>query len=120
MLRDAFEALIGALYLDSDLIRTKGVVLNIYGDVKARLASLDDAHNPKSRLQEVCKTNNPPQYKVVRSVGMDHNREFEVEVYLENQRLGSGVGTSIKLAEAAAARDGLSFLIAEMERAIRR
>src|SRR6478609_9825641 len=51
ILEDAFEALIGALYLDSDLPTTQRLVLAWYGPLTARLAGSEDGDNPKGRLQ---------------------------------------------------------------------
>jgi ribonuclease-3 len=51
--------------------------------------------------------NNALRYDVVRTDGEDHARSFEVAVFLLDRQLGSGRGTSKKLAEEAAARDAL-------------
>jgi len=105
-LEDAFEALVGAVYLDSDLPAVRRVVLGLYGDLAARLAPLEDADNPKGRLQEMIQPehgNDALQYEVVGTAGADHAREYEVEVRLHGHPLGRGRGTSKKLAEEAAA-----------------
>ncbi len=105
-LEDAFEALIGAVYLDSDLARARRVVLGLYGDLAERLAGLEEADNPKGRLQEMIQPqhgNDALRYDVVRTEGADHAREYEVEVLLHGRPLGHGRGTSKKLAEEAAA-----------------
>ncbi len=110
-LEDAFEALIGALYLDGELATARRVVLGIYGDLGARLASVADIENPKGRLQELVQPihgNNAVRYEVQRIDGEDHAREYEVAVYLLDRLLGSGRGSSKKLAEEAAARVALA------------
>ena len=112
-LGDAFEALTGALYLDSDLTQTREVVLRIYGDLRARLAPLEESDNPKGRLQEMVQPlhgNTALRYEVVRISGEDHAREYEVAVYLLDRLLGTGGGTSKKLAEEAAAKVALATL----------
>src|SRR6185295_4582958 len=52
-LEDAFEALIGAIYLDSGIDRTRHVVLGLYGHLPEILAAVEDVENPKGRLQEL-------------------------------------------------------------------
>jgi ribonuclease-3 len=112
-LEDAFEALLGAVYLDSDLLTVRRVVLAIYGDLAARLATTEEADNPKGRLQELVQPlhgNNALRYEVVRTDGEDHAREYEVAVFLLDRPLGTGRGPSKKLAEEAAALEALKNL----------
>jgi ribonuclease-3 len=110
-LEDAFEALVGAIYLDSDLPTTRRVMLALYGDLTRRLEHTEDVDNPKGRLQELVQPlhgNNALRYDVTGISGQDHAREYQVEVYLLNRSLGSGRGPSKKLAEEAAARIALT------------
>lgn len=114
-LEDALEALIGAVYLDSDLPTARAVILGWYGDLGARLATVEDVGNPKGRLQELVQPlygNNALRYEVANIAGEDHAREYEVVVLLLERPLGSGRGPSKKAAEEAAARAAL----AELER----
>lgn len=115
-LEDAFEALAGALYLDSDFATARRVLLAIYGDLPARLEGTDMSENPKGRLQELIQAtqgNNALRYDVSGITGEDHAREYEVQVYLHDRALGSGRGPSKKLAEEAAARVALAHLESE-------
>ncbi|MBS0662797.1 MAG: ribonuclease III [Verrucomicrobia bacterium] len=111
-LEDALEALIGALYLDSDLATARRVVLGLYGDLADRLAQ-ETTDNPKGRLQELIQPmhgNDALRYEVTRTEGADHAREYEVTVYILSRPAGTGRGTSKKLAEEAAARAALATL----------
>ena len=111
-LEDAFEAVIGALYLDSDLPTARRVVLGIYGPLAERL-SYATADNPKGRLQELVQPrhgNDALRYEVTRTEGADHARAYEVSVFLLTRHLGTGRGTSKKLAEEAAAHEALKAL----------
>lgn len=111
-LEDAFEALVGALFLDSDLPTTRRVVLALYGPLPERLTR-ESADNPKGRLQELVQPrhgNDALRYDVTRTEGADHAREYEVSVFLLDRRLGTGRGTSKKLAEEAAAHAALATL----------
>lgn len=115
-LEDAFEALIGAIFLDSDLPTVRRVVLTLYGDLTGRLAVVEQVENPKGRLQELVQPqhgNNAVRYDVISVHGEDHAREYEVAVFIRDRQLGKGRGTSKKLAEEAAAREALSRLKTE-------
>jgi len=112
-LEDAFEGVVGALHLDGGLDAARRVVLALYGDLGARLAGVEDAENPKGRLQELMQPvhgNQALRYEVRGIEGSDHAREFEVAVLLHDRLLGTGRGTSKKLAEEAAARMALENL----------
>ena len=112
-LGDAFEALIGAVFLDSDFATARRVLLAIYGPLPARLALVEDASNPKGRLQELVQPahgNDALRYEVTRTEGADHQREYEVAVFLRDRQLGAGRGSSKKLAEESAAREALKNL----------
>ena len=110
---DAFEALVGAIYLDSDLPTVRRIVLALYGSLPERLAVVEDVGNPKGRLQELIQPahgNSALRYEVVRIEGEDHAREYEVSVHLLDRPLGTGRGSSKKLAEESAARAALVTL----------
>ena len=112
-LGDAFEAVLGAVYLDSDFATARRVVLALYGDLSARLAVVGDDDNPKGRLQERVQPahgNDALRYEVTATEGADHARAYEVVVHLRDRPLGRGRGTSKKLAEEAAAREALKNL----------
>ena len=113
ILEDAFEALVGALYLDSDLATTRERVLAWYGPLAARLADSEDAENPKGRLQELIQPvhgNTALRYEVEGTSGPRHARVYAVAVFLSDRKLGSGSGPSKKVAEEVAARAALATL----------
>ncbi|MSU46102.1 MAG: ribonuclease III [Lacunisphaera sp.] len=112
-LEDAFEALVGAIYLDSDLVTTRQLVLAWYGPLASRLALSEDTDNPKGRLQELVQPvhgNMALRYEVVATTGLRHARTYEVAVYRKAERLGTGAGSSKKAAEEAAARAALTTM----------
>ena len=116
ILEDVFEALVGALYLDSDFATTRERVLAWYGPLAGRLATSEDAENPKGRLQELVQPdhgNNALRYEVVSTSGPRHAREYEIAVFLNDRQLGTGSGPSKKVAEEVAARAALGVLRAE-------
>jgi ribonuclease-3 len=113
ILEDAFEALVGAIYLDSDLPTTQRLVLTWYGPLADRLALAEYAENPKGRLQELVQPahgNTALSYEVVTTSGPRHARVYEVVVRLNDEKLGTGHGSSKKIAEEAAARAALITL----------
>ena len=111
ILEDAFEALIGALYLDSDLETTRCVVLSLYDDIEALLQTHILAHNPKGRLQEKAQSlwgNDAIEYIVNQDEDASPARPtFTAEVHINGEFHGRGRGCSKKLAEEAAARYAL-------------
>jgi ribonuclease-3 len=112
-LEDAFEALVGALFLDGGIDRTRRALLAVYGPLADRLAGVEDSENPKGRLQESIQPahgNHALRYEVVGTEGADHARAFEVAVFLHDRPLGRGRGPSKKSAEEAAARAALAEL----------
>ena len=112
-LEDAFEALVGAIYLDSDLPTTRAVVLAWYGPLAARLALTEKSENPKGRLQELVQPvhgNTALRYEVVTTSGPRHARAYDVAVYLNDRKLGTGQGSSKKIAEEQAASAALIAL----------
>ncbi|MFT7558780.1 MAG: ribonuclease-3 [Flavobacteriales bacterium] len=82
ILEDAIEALIGAVYLDSDIIICKQFVLQCF---ESRLTTLTMAYvekDPKTRLQEYLQSRGKPlpRYRILQETGQSHIREYEVEV----------------------------------------
>lgn len=113
ILGDACEALIGALYLDSDLATVRRLLLGWFGPLPARLALTEDAENPKGRLQELIQPthgNTALRYEVINTTGPRHARTFEITVFFKDTPLGTGHGTSKKIAEEAAAAVALATL----------
>ena len=117
-LEDAFEAVVGALYLDSDLATTRQVVLALFGPLPERLAATENEDNPKGRLQEIVQPehgNHALRYEVTGTEGEDHARAYLVAVFLFDRELGRGRGPSKKSAEEAAAREALALLRREQQ-----
>lgn len=113
-LEDALEALIGAVFLDSDFAKAREVVLSWYGPLHERLRRVSPDENPKGRLQERIQPkygNTALRYACEHISGEDHAREYEAHVYLHDRLLGTGRGSSKKAAEEAAAREALEHEI---------
>src|SRR5579862_8053506 len=108
-LADAFEALVGAMYLDSNLEAVRKFVLEeAKHDIEnLRLEPLD--LNPKGKLQEILQSISPqsPNYAIVSQSGPEHQKIFVAVVSWNGVLLGTGEGNSKKEAETAAAVDAL-------------
>jgi ribonuclease III len=105
ILADAFEAVLGAVYLDAGWEAARQLVLRQLGEAIERAGEEPDDFDHKSRLQEkaVRDGDGTPRYVVVGS-GPDHDRAYVAEVFLGGTRWGTGVGRSKKDAEQQAAR----------------
>ena len=105
ILADAFEAVLGAVYLDAGWEAARRLVLRELGEAIERAGEEPDDFDHKSRLQEkaVRDGDGTPRYVVVGS-GPDHDRAYVAEVFLGGTLWGTGVGRSKKDAEQQAAR----------------
>jgi len=104
-LGDAFEAILAAIYLDSDYAAARKVVLDLLDKELTLLAVKPVEINPKGQLQELlqAKSNTSPNYRIVSQEGPDHAKRFEAIVEWSGEILGSGIGQSKKEAEIGAA-----------------
>jgi ribonuclease III len=109
-LSDAFEALIGAMYLDSDFVTVRRIVLTEARELLEELEIDPPDTNPKGRLQELLQAISPvsPTYPIVDQSGPEHLKCFVAKIVWEGLELGMGEGRSKKEAETAAARDALA------------
>jgi ribonuclease-3 len=112
ILSDAFEAVLGAMYLDGGLEPVRGFVSRELLDSLEETLADHRLANYKSQLQERIQAHfkTPPRYKVSATSGPDHAKKFVVEVLVRGQVLGRGEGNSKKLAEQRAAREALHSL----------
>ena len=110
-LADAFEALIGALYLDGGLDVAKNFILTQTRADLAKLAEEPVDFNPKGDLQELLQSISPhsPVYELVSQSGPEHEKTFVSHVVWEGIVLGQGTGRSKKQAETAAALEALQL-----------
>jgi len=111
-LADAFEALIGAIFLDGGLEAARSFVLRSFRRAFGEMTSIPTLENPKGELQEILQTKSAdaPQYQLVCATGPDHDREFECVVMHGGIDLGRGKGKSKKEAESEAAIAALKKL----------
>ncbi len=116
ILSDGLEALIAAIFLDSDFSTVRSAIISLFQPELLEIASAAPAKDPKTQLQELLQGEGlmPPVYRVSETLGQPHRREFVVEcVVPERELLTHGRGTSRKAAEQQAATFGIEKLLKE-------
>jgi ribonuclease-3 len=112
LLCGTFEALIGALYLDLGMDEVRAFLETILKETTDDILLTRKEQDPKSIFQEWAQSQGfgPPNYRTVSTSGPDHNRLFEVEVWVGEKRYGFGKGHSKQAATKAAAKDAIITL----------
>lgn len=108
-LADAFEALIGGVYMDGGYEESRELVLRLFQSEIEALAGSPEERNPKGELQECLQSiqPEPPEYEVLSESGPDHRKVFLSQVSWRGTVLAVGRGKSKKEAEARAAAEAL-------------
>lgn len=106
VLSDAFEAVVGAIYLDNGLEAAKNFLLKELVEPLVTNGEFLRDENYKSQLLEYAQANKlePPVYVVVKEEGPQHDRVFTVKVTVEKELSGTGTGKNKKTAEQNAAK----------------
>jgi ribonuclease-3 len=114
ILAAAYEALLGAIYLDAGYERARAVVEAHFAADAGACATVGQ-HDYKTELQELTQRlfREVPSYALVEETGPDHAKRFVSEIVVGGRRLGRGVGRSKKTAEQAAAMEALAALARE-------
>lgn len=109
-LEDAFEALVAAIYLDSDLDTLTKIIFTLYSNIPDMLS--EDSGNSKGALQELLQAQKLelPEYKLLSSSGPAHDRTFEIGLYINDKQICKAVAGSKKSAEQLAAKKALQIL----------
>jgi ribonuclease-3 len=104
ILSDVVESILGAVYLEGGFAAAKEVVLRHWMPLVDERAAAPGRRDYKTRLQErIAQSGARPRYEVD-DTGPEHAKEFTAQVYIDDELLGTGTGTSKKRAEQAAAR----------------
>lgn len=109
ILSDAFEALFGAIYLESNIVAVKKIIFalleNVYPD--SNLYNLNIDH--KTTLQELTQAHygEVPTYLILNTTGPDHQKVFEVSVSIRGEEIATATGNSKKKAQQNAAEIAL-------------
>ncbi|MEA1964530.1 MAG: ribonuclease III [Candidatus Aerophobetes bacterium] len=110
LLADAYEAIIGALYIDRGLKITRRFILTSLIKKERELIEVNDF---KSQLQEYTQSvyNSLPKYRILKKVGPEHHKKFKAVVEIKKKILGEGWGYSKKKAEKMAAQSAWEKII---------
>jgi len=105
LLCDVFEAFIGAIYLDQGTETARETLESLLFP-KISAGEFSHGMDYKTALQEWMQRDGVVQidYQVIDTMGPDHAREFKVEVFIEGDSMGTGIGSSKKRAEQSAAQ----------------
>ena len=111
-LADAFEAVLGAVFIDGGYDAARSVILRCFKEEFGELIAIPNLVNPKGELQELLQAESPhaPLYQLSSASGPDHDRIFECAVFHQGVELGRGTGKSKKAAESQAALVALQKL----------
>lgn len=106
MVSDAFEAVVGAVYMDQGVRSARRVVRAALRGAMRRVARNEYNQDYKSALQERMQAHSrtTPQYRIASETGADHDKTFVAQVLLHGRVLGAGAGKTKKQAEQEAAR----------------
>jgi ribonuclease-3 len=110
---DAFEAILGAIFLDSDYLTVSAVILKLYGGLLNEASPDDSLKDFKTQLQELLqkKGRSLPMYELIKTKGQDHNAVFYVSCHIKEFNLTVEENAkSIKRAEQACAESILGSL----------
>ncbi len=112
LLASAFEALVGAIYLDLGWDAARDWIHACAAEELASDPAPTTLKSPKSRLQEHTQrtSGDRPVYRLVEAVGPDHEKQFRIEVVVNGRVLGTGEGLSRRIAETSAAAEALEVL----------
>ena len=104
ILADAFEALLGAIFLDSDYASCRTVILDLFDPLIERLPGIEELKDAKSRLQEWLQGRGRPlpEYTLLREEGANHVKKFHVQCRIaDDGSVMEASGSSLRKAEQA-------------------
>lgn len=115
ILANAYEAVIGALYLEKGYDATKDYISKTLLPTFETILKAGSWMDPKSRLQELVQNKEgfTPVYRVLSEEGPDHDKMFVIGVYVNNKLMGQGTGPSKQAAQVAAASAAMAAYAAE-------
>lgn len=101
ILADTLEATIGAIYLDSDVNQVFSILNRLFKDSLDKLSSQKVYKDPKSVFQEIAQAKRgvTPHYQTLSESGPDHQKVFEVGVFIDKEQIATGTGNSKQKAE---------------------
>jgi ribonuclease-3 len=112
LLSNAFEAVIGAIYLEAGLDKAKEITIKLLNEVHPKIDLKTLSRDYKTTLQELTQSiyGSTPTYELIRATGPDHKKEFEIAIIVNDKSIASAKGKSKKEAQQKAAKKALEWL----------
>ncbi len=112
LLSNAFEALIGAVYLEAGLKKSREICIKLLEKAYPKIDMDSIFRDFKTTLQELTQARYgiTPEYKLIKSYGPDHKKEFEIAVSVHGKEIAKAKGKSKKEAQQASAKLALEIL----------
>ncbi len=109
ILANGFEAIIGAIYLETGIDTVKDITLKLLETAYPKIDLESVFKDYKTTLQEITQARFGvvPVYKVIKATGPDHNKEFTIELSIDDKVIGSAVGKSKKEAQQNVAKKAI-------------
>ncbi|NPA87891.1 ribonuclease III [Caminibacter pacificus] len=106
ILSSAFEALIGAIYLEAGFDKAKEIALRLIKEVFPKITPEELLKDYKTNLQEITQAHFGvvPEYRLISATGPDHRKEFEIGVFINDKEYARAKGRSKKAAQQEGAR----------------
>ena len=116
ILSNAFEAVMGAIYLEAGLEKVREVSLNLIMKVYKEIEPNKLLKDYKTTLQEITQAHFgcTPDYRLLSSTGPDHKKEFEIGVFINDKLYSKARGHSKKVAQQNSAKDAIEVLKKEL------
>jgi ribonuclease-3 len=116
ILSSAFEAVMGALYLEAGFDKTKEIALKLLKKVYPVINPDELLKDYKTNLQEITQAHfgEVPEYRVINTTGPDHKKQFEIGVYIQGKKYAVAKGKSKKVAQQEGAKKTIEILKKEL------
>jgi len=117
ILSNAFEAVMGAMYIEAGLEKVKEISLNLILKVYKEIDPNKLLKDYKTTLQEITQAHYGciPEYRLISATGPDHKKEFEIGVYINDKMYSKAKGHSKKVAQQNAAKEAIQVLNKELK-----
>jgi len=117
ILSNAFEAVMGAMYLEAGLDKVREITLNLIFKVYKKIDPDKLLKDYKTTLQEITQAHFgcTPDYRLLSSSGPDHKKEFEIGIFINEKLYSQAKGHSKKVAQQNAAKDAIKILKKELK-----
>lgn len=111
LLANVYEAFLGALFLDQGIEKADNFVKTTLLPLFEEELKSGPPKDSKSLLQELAQnqTKQSPKYRILKTEGPDHAKQFTVGVFLQGKRIGEGAGSSKQIAEEKAAEEAINI-----------